>query len=897
MCAVASGFTIALHAMRHTSGASLATHRPVERCNSRRQQLSADPSYNSLTLHTHPRRMQQAAHVGGSRREETRLDFFELPICPAKSAVHAIDQSGQVYKGFYIWTSQAPAVKEDPDLCFAKCLVLPGSTPDVFKCKQVEPIDPEQQEFDVPSKSASNVNSGLDPMSFPDVGMIAHTNEAAALDFIHRYVKGQIYTEAKPLLMAVNPFKNLGNATDEIILQYRDAPDVEKLPPHVFAISRVALENLHAVHKSQTIIVSGELGAGKTEAVKQVMRYFAAAKSGTIDTRIQNAVLAANPVIEAFGNAKTIRNNNSSRFCRFMQLQVQAAGGIEFGRVNNFLLEKSRILTQESTERSYHIFYQLIKGATPEQRKQFKLRGLKGYKFINPECPDSPGIDDLAEWADVQKSFESMRISDEDKASIFSIVSGVLLLGNVEIGTEARPGVPDAACLDDANRALLKEACELLFLDPALVEEGIVTKISKAGGEEVRGSWKQTEAGMLKDSLSKGMYDKLFDWIVRKLNITIEPPTGFQHFMAMLDIFGFEVFKNNSLEQLFINITNEMLQKNFTDAVFDREQKLYREEGVSAADLVWTTNQEVMEVLTGKKKSLMTALEDQCLAPGGSDEKFLTTAHATLKGSPKLIKPKVGANINFMIEHTIGQISYNATGFLFKNKDVLRAELVEVVQRSPNPVAAGTFEGVVVERGKLAKGQLIGSQFLGQLNELMSLINMTEPHFIRCVKPNECKTPLKYVPSRVLVQLHSLSILEALQLRNLGYAYRRPFEQFLFQYRFINLGLANDTAMPAKERAEKMLHCAEIKEGWQIGKSMVFMKPAAMKQITTKQRECLAAWVPVVEVLEALWMKTKYRRQYDKSATMLARIQARCRQRLAGKVKSPSYLMNVKGWS
>lgn len=219
---------------------------------------------------------------------------------------------------------------------------------------------------------------------------------------------------------------------------------------------------------------------------------------------------------------------------------------------------------------------------------------------------------------------------------------------------------------------------------------------------------------------------------------------------------------------------------------------MYREEGISSTDLVWTTNQELIDALVSKKASLMTSLEDQCLAPSGSDEKFLSSAHISLKNSPKLVKPKLASNINFIINHTIGQIMYSATNFLFKNKDVLRAELVEVIQKSPNAVCSQIFDGVIVEKGKLAKGQLIGSQFLGQLTELMTLINVslchllsptpsavpyfsiqsTEPHFIRCVKPNECKTPLKFVPARVLIQLHSLSILEALQLRNLGYSYR-----------------------------------------------------------------------------------------------------------------------------
>eukprot|EP00921_Rhytidocystis_pertsovi_P011523 GHVQ01018608.1.p1 GENE.GHVQ01018608.1~~GHVQ01018608.1.p1 ORF type:complete len:595 (-),score=82.57 GHVQ01018608.1:1234-3018(-) len=514
------------------------------------------------------------------------------------SGVDAVDSTGAVHKGFEVWSDLAPAVQAQPDSMFAKCVALPGSTAATLLCRQIDPVDKTEKVFDVPSKNAWNMNGNIDPLSYGDIGMLPHTNIPCVLDFLkQRFVNDMIYTTADPLVVAINPFRDLGNTTSEVVVQYREATDVTKLPPHVFYTSRRALDDMHSVNKSQTIIVSGESGAGKTEATKQMMRFFASAKSGSMDTRIQTAVMAANPVLEAFGNAKTVRNNNSSRFGRFMQLQVGKEGGIEFGSVLAFLLEKSRIISQDDSERSYHIFYQMIKGADRATKKRLCISDLKKYKFINPACTEVNGIDDADDYRDVQNSFKSMKLNDSQIESIWSIVSGILNLGNVIAESEEKNGVPDAAVIRGKGKEELEKACKLLYLPAHAVMREFTVKTTLAGGQKIEGSWSKSESIMLRESLAKGIYEKLFLWIINSLNSTIQPPGGFSYFMGMLDIFGFEVFKNNSLEQLFINITNEMLQKNFTDIVFERESKLYQSEGVSAAELQFTSNKPVCAAL------------------------------------------------------------------------------------------------------------------------------------------------------------------------------------------------------------------------------------------------------------------------------------------------------------
>lgn len=817
--------------------------------------------------------------MASARKEELKA---AKDLKKKTSEVHLVDNSGQLLKGFQVWCDVAPSVKDDPELLFAKCSLQPGSTVDKVKLTQIEPPGKENEEFEVSTNNIWNCNSSIDPMTYGDIGMLPHTNAPCVLDFLRfRFLKNQIYTTADPLVVAINPFRDLGNTTKQWIETYRDAADHTKLPPHVFYTARVALDNLHSVRKSQTIIVSGESGAGKTEATKQMMRYFAAAKSGNMDLRIQTAIMAANPVLEAFGNAKTIRNDNSSRFGRFMQLIVAKEGGIQFGSVFAFLLEKSRVLTQDDSERSYHIFYQFCKGADSSTKAKYKLKNLNEYNYINSSCVDVSTADDKEGYKEVQESFRSMNLTEAQIHSIWSVVSGVLLMGNVKIDATQDSGLHDAAIIQGENLQTFNDACSLMFLNPENVKRELLNKVTVAGGQKVESRWNQTESDMLKSSLAKAMYEKIFLWIIKALNKNIEPQNGFKTFMGMLDIFGFEVFKNNSLEQLFINITNEMLQKNFLDIVFERESKLYRDEGVSTTVLQYTSNKEVIECLTSKGKSILAILEDQCLAPGGSDTTLVRNCKTSLQSCSKFQAAKVGSDSNFIVIHTIGEIQYCSAGFLFKNKDVLRPELMECVQASTDEVVSQLFEGITMEKGKMAKGMLIGSQFISQLEDLMALINSTEPHFVRCVKPNDSKKPLDFSPTKVIIQLHALSILEALQLRQLGYSYRRLFEEFLYQFKFVDPGVAEDVSLELKDRCIKLLEGSHLpKDSYAIGKTMVFLKQQTAKDLTRLQRERLSLLQPAVGLLEAVYLKSRYKKELKKKLPPFIRFQAHIRRHL-----------------
>ncbi|KAL8270345.1 hypothetical protein Esti_005732 [Eimeria stiedai] len=777
------------------------------------------------------------------------------------------------------WTNKSPTVAANPSLLFTLCVICPGSTRENYVLEQIEPASRER--FEVDPSAVLNANTEKEELLSDDIGLLPHKNVACVLSMLkRRYLAGKMYTMADPLLVAINPFKDLGNATPKWIEYYRSARNSAQTEPHVFKIAKFALANMEDYNKSQTIIVSGESGAGKTEATKQIMRYFASAGG---DNRIQEAIMAGNPLLEAFGNAKTIRNNNSSRFGRFMQLSVSSSLGITSGAISNFLLEKVRLVSQEPNERSFHVLYQLLKGADEDMRTQFHLRRVEEYVFLTERsggCFDIEGIDDREEFAELRKSFAAIGLPVEDESSVYSILSGVLLIGNARLSEKEMQGVPDAAFASGDELAIIKEAAGLLFVDPSSLSHNVLRKRTNVGNQVLEGPRTCREAGMLIKSIAKHVYHQLFAWLVGFLNKTIASSNGFGIFMGMLDIFGFEVFEQNSLEQLLINITNEHLQKHFIDVVFEIETRLYRSEGISIEELVWTDNAQIMETLCAPRDSVFAIIEDTCLGLRATDEALCGMIVRKLGSSGIVLPSRKDQRMKFVVRHTIADIEYSCDGFLEKNQDFLKKELVDVLQASSNRTMSELFKGVVVEAGKIGKGSLIASQCLRSLSSMIGIIRETEPHFIRCLKPNETKRPLDWDAPKVLNQLFSLSILEALQLRQVGYSYRRPFVDFVKRFRWFDLGAAASDA-DRKEVAQHFLECSGLgPREWVIGKTMVFMKADAARRLETLQVERMMAFRPIVEFVEAAWKGILLKRALQPLISRLVRAESHCRRHL-----------------
>jgi len=787
------------------------------------------------------------------------------------SVVQAFDAKGNPYKGYTCYAPNAPAVKEKPDLLFARCVVQMGSTPQVLKLKQIEPKGNDEV-FECKASLCYNDNGSIDPSKYEDIGGLAHTNAFAVLDYVRaRFMKEEIFCTADPLLIVLNPFKDVKNATQQVIEKYANGQP-NKLGCHNFLLAKEAANTLVTMQKSQSIIVSGESGAGKTESTKQIMRYLAYSKGGLTDSKVQEAILAANPVLEAFGNAKTLRNDNSSRFGRFMTLIIQPRGGIQYGNVIGFLLEKSRVVHQGAGERNYHIFYEILKGAPDVVKQHCKLLTLEEYPCLPNDTVNVPSWDDVEEFKLVHSALLKMGFSDQERQKVYDIVSGCMLISKISLLIGGDESADWTNCIP-----MIKQLSELWVLNFDKLVEALTVKETKAGQEVIKGVFTKDQGVISLESLAKGVYEQLFVFIKSKLNEIIKPPTEMA-FMGMLDIFGFEVFKNNSLEQLFINVTNEYLQKNFVDTVFKKENELYKREGVSIGDLKYTSNDDIINVLIGRG-GIFSSLEDQCVG-SGDDKRCLAQIYTTCAANPRLKKAKINPAENFIVSHVIGDIQYNIDGFIRKNMDVLRGEFVEVLQASECTVMKHLYAGIEPTKGGLPKGKLIGSQYLIQLNKMMTTINATECHFIRCVKTNDEKKPISFTPSKVLIQFYALSVFEALQLRALGYSYRRPFKDFLYEFRFINME-AYEGKGDLQDRARNLLASAGLKsdnETVGIGKTMVFLKKTKLIYLQKKVREAPATWEPIVGCMEALYLTKVKMNAISKYQLQIDRLQAHARR-------------------
>eukprot|EP00918_Siedleckia_nematoides_P090231 GHVU01198306.1.p1 GENE.GHVU01198306.1~~GHVU01198306.1.p1 ORF type:complete len:828 (-),score=225.74 GHVU01198306.1:278-2761(-) len=799
-----------------------------------------------------------------------------------------------ISRGFYVFSLEAPAVKANPSIMYAKCKVEKGSTPEVYKLTQVDPPG-DGPPFDVPAAKVMNFTEVTEVEKVTDIGMLTHPNALGVLDLLNERLKlGYIYTWAEPLMIAMNPFTMIKELyTKENINKYRDNIQSE-LTPHIYLIARQALDNLYQMNRNQTIIVSGESGAGKTEATKQIMTFFASAKDAKIlDLVIQEAVMAGNPVLEAFGNAKTLRNNNSSRFGRFMQLAVQKNGGITNGEVKAFLLEKMRVTFQDDNERSFHIFYQLLEGAPQEVRDTLGLLASTEYKWINKKCLKVMNIDDNEDYTALIDSFKSMFLDDLDIANILSIIAGIMLLGNVDIIGVEEEGEEAAAKI--ADEAMFQKACGQMFLDAEAVKESFIYSCSTgADGTVTKKRLTGGKALMYRDSLAKNMYEKLFEWVIKKLNENIKPAEGFDNipFIGMLDIFGFEVFAANGLPQFFINVTNEALQKNFTDVFFDREAQLYEQEGIGKVEMEYKTNENIMVVLMGTdgaKKSVKDSLGDCCFNPNGNDKDCYGSI-IKLKNDV-VIPDKAEKSMKFKVVHSIGDIEYQLGMWRLNNMDVMRYEFQEAIKASPNRMVSEFMGDQVIAQGKLDRKGYTSEQFHVQLDEMMKVINSTEPRFIRCVKPNEEKAALKMDYAKTFVQLHALSVMEALQLRLKGFSYRRPFADFIEQFKAVDLELYADKESPPTEVCEKILKAGGISntdpELWKMGNTMVFMKADGVKQLMDFQIKSLSMWKPVCTSVEALTKKRLYRRELESKRYRLIRFQAHARKHLQCAIGKP----------
>ncbi|XP_042004370.1 myosin-17-like [Salvia splendens] len=675
------------------------------------------------------------------------------------------------------------------------------------------------------------------PGGVDDMTKLSYLHEPGVLqNLATRYELNEIYTYTGNILIAINPFQRLPHLYDTHMMEQYKGAALGELSPHVFAIADVAYRAMINEGKSNSILVSGESGAGKTETTKMLMRYLAylGGRSGVEGRTVEQQVLESNPVLEAFGNAKTVRNNNSSRFGKFVEIQFDKSGRISGAAVRTYLLERSRVCQISDPERNYHCFY-LLCAAPPEEREKYKLGSPESFHYLNQsKCYKLDGISDAEEYLATRRAMDIVGISEEEQEAIFRIVAAILHLGNIEFSKGKE--IDSSVVKDEKSRFHLNTTAELLKCDPKSLEDALIKRVMVTPEEIITRTLDPEAALGSRDALAKTVYSRLFDWIVEKINISIGQDRNSKAIIGVLDIYGFESFKQNSFEQFCINYTNEKLQQHFNQHVFKMEQEDYEKEQINWSYIEFVDNQDVLDLIEKKPGGIISLLDEACMFPKSTHETFAQKLYQTFTKNKRFIKPKL-SRTNFAISHYAGEVLYMADLFLDKNKDYVVAEHQDLLTASKCSFAAGLFPPSPEESSKSSKFSSIGSRFKLQLVSLMDTLNSTEPHYIRCVKPNNVLKPAIFENVNIIQQLRCGGVLEAIRISCAGYPTRRLFDEFLLRFGVLAPEVL-DGNIGEKAACQMILDKMRL-EGYQLGKTKVFLRAGQMAELDARRAEVL----------------------------------------------------------
>ncbi|KAL3830014.1 hypothetical protein ACJIZ3_018816 [Penstemon smallii] len=673
------------------------------------------------------------------------------------------------------------------------------------------------------------------PGGVDDMTKLSYLHEPGVLqNLAARYELNEIYTYTGNILIAINPFQRLPHLYDTHMMEQYKGAALGELSPHVFAIADVAYRAMIHDGKSNSILVSGESGAGKTETTKMLMRYLAClgGRSGVEGRTVEQQVLESNPVLEAFGNAKTVRNNNSSRFGKFVEIQFDKSGRISGAAIRTYLLERSRVCQISNPERNYHCFY-LLCAAPPEVRDKYKLGSPESFHYLNQsKCYKLDGVSDSEEYLATRRAMDIVGISEEEQDAIFRVVAAVLHLGNIEFAKGKE--IDSSVIKDEKSRFHLNTTAELLKCDPKSLEDALIKRVMVTPEEVITMTLDPEAALGSRDALAKTAYSRLFDWIVQKINISIGQDPNSKAIIGVLDIYGFESFKHNSFEQFCINFTNEKLQQHFNQHVFKMEQEDYEKEQINWSYIEFVDNQDVLDLIEKKPGGIIALLDEACMFPKSTHETFAQKLYQTFTKNKRFIKPKL-SRTNFTISHYAGEVTYMADLFLDKNKDYVVAEHQDLLTASKCYFVSGLFPALPEESSKSSKFSSIGSRFKLQLHSLMETLNSTEPHYIRCVKPNNVLKPGIFENLNIMQQLRCGGVLEAIRISCAGYPTRRTFDEFLLRF-----GVLAPEILDSDEKVacQKILEKMGLK-GYQLGKTKVFLRAGQMAELDARRAEVL----------------------------------------------------------
>uniref|UniRef100_A0A8C3A0P1 Myosin VC n=1 Tax=Cyclopterus lumpus TaxID=8103 RepID=A0A8C3A0P1_CYCLU len=676
----------------------------------------------------------------------------------------------------------------------------------------------------------------LPPFRNPDI--LVGENDLTALSYLHepavlhnlkvRFAESKIiYTYCGIILVAVNPYKQLHVYGDAIIHAY-SGQNMGDMDPHIFAVAEEAYKQMARNHKNQSIIVSGESGAGKTVSARYAMRYFAVVSKSGSKTHVEDKVLASNPITEAIGNAKTTRNDNSSRFGKYTEISFDRRYRIIGANMRTYLLEKSRVVFQTDNERNYHIFYQMCSCAHLPQFKSLSLRDADKFQYTCKGGDISiEGVDDKKDMEETRKTFSLLGLKEDFQSDVFKVLAAILHLGNVNIRNSG-PSDPHLAFF-----------CELLSVSAEGLGRWLCHRRLVLLAETVVKPLPIERAVNARDALAKQIYAHLFDCIIKRINSALQVP-GQQHaFIGVLDIYGFETFDINSFEQFCINYANEKLQQQFNLHVFKLEQEEYMREDIPWTLIDFYDNQPVIDLIEAKM-GILDLLDEECLFPQGTDQSWLQKLFNYLDSSPLFEKPRL-SNEAFVIQHFADKVEYQCTGFLEKNRDTLYEELVDIMRVSKFPFLANFFreqkQSSVTRKGvqvrparpavKPANKQLrtsVGDKFCSSLSLLMETLNATTPHYVRCIKPNDEKLPFEYDSRRVVQQLRACGVLETIRISAQSYPSRWTYNEFYSRYSILmshQEADLNDKKQTCKDVLQRLI---QDPNQYKFGRTKIFFR-------------------------------------------------------------------------
>lgn len=667
-------------------------------------------------------------------------------------------------------------------------------------------------------------------------------NEGTMLNNIkRRYMEDEIYTYTANILIALNPYQRLPMYTKEIMKKYVGTSlGVE--PPHVYAVSDKAYRDMRNLGLDQGMLVSGESGAGKTESTKYMLQYICIMYGGGGVEGLEERILAANPFLESYGNAKTSRNNNSSRFGKFVELHFNKQYKVVGCFISHYLLEKSRINEQNDAERNYHSFYRICATPTEAIRSALKLDpDYKKWEFLSKgDCGEVPGLDDAKDFAEMEAAMTECKLTSEDKSNVFRVTAAVLHLGNVKIAADSDG---NAGITDAGSKETIKGISTMLGVDADKMSEAIVKKSMTIAGNKTFKALTLRDAEFNRDALAKSMYSKLFDEIVGMVNKSFPSPSS-QNYIGILDIAGFEYFQVNTFEQFCINFCNERLQKFFNQRVLKDEQELYIKESITFREVEFVDNQDTIDLINHDKTGILALLDDVTAQPSSNDNMFAEKLHSVHKKHFRLQEPrkskmsyykKMRANEGFIVRHFAGAVCYQAEGFMDKNDDALMPDLVELLANSKDDFTKGIFKELIkiAEKNK-GKMKLIslGKKFKVALKELMDKLESTRSTFVRCIKPNQAKKPKVFQGGEILSQLQCAGMVSVLDLMQGGFPSRTAFKDLYDMYAPI---LPDELkSLDPRTFAQALFKALGLNEDdFQFGVSKVFFRPGKFAEFDT----------------------------------------------------------------